>query len=219
MQAGAKWVGVATGVVVIGAVAVTAVVMTGAGLPESVAQGLSPSPGQGPASSSSQTSVQPASVQMAQASTKASRAGAADRTTVTMQYGGWKVTCDEGGEQTVCSAAFRILDQNTKQTILTWLLGRSSDGRLLTEFFVPTEVMIGPGVSVSLEDGPAYTADFVACGKSACKAVLPLDPALVTELASATKATLSLTGTNGKVTRFTMGIEGIDAALAELSSS
>lgn len=217
MQAGAKWVGVATGVVVIGAVAVTAVVMTGSGLPESVAQSLAPSVAPGSSRASPESPIRPASVQMAQASTKSSRAGAADRKTVSIQYGGWKVTCDEGGDKSVCSAAFRILDQNTRQTILTWLVGRSSDDRLLTEFFVPTEVMIGPGVSVSLEDGPAYTADFVACGKSACKAVLPLDPALVTELASATKATLALTGTNGKVTRFTMGIEGIEAALAELS--
>lgn len=37
-------------------------------------------------------------------------------------------------------------------------------------------------------------------------------------LASATKAKLSLTASNGKVTSFSMGIEGIAAAMAELEN-
>ncbi len=142
----------------------------------------------------------------------------ANRKTVTTQYGGWKVTCDEAGESTVCSAAFRVINRETNATILTWLVGRGSDDQLLTEFFVPTEILIKPGVSMVLEDGPAYTAEFVACGRSACKAALPLDDALASELASATRATLSLTGSNGKVTNFSMNIDGIAAAMAELEN-
>ena len=142
----------------------------------------------------------------------------AERKTVTMQYGGWKVTCDEAGESSVCSAAFRVVNRETNATILTWLVGRGRSGQLLTEFFVPTEILIEPGVSVVLEEGPAYKAEFVACGRSACKAVLALDPALASELASATKATLSLTASNGKVTNFSMGIDGIAAAMAELAN-
>jgi invasion protein IalB len=142
----------------------------------------------------------------------------ADRKTVTMQYGGWKVTCDEAGGSAICSAAFRVVNRQTNATILTWMVGRGSEGQLLTEFFVPTEILITPGVSMVLEDGPAYKADFVACGRQACKAVLPLDAALASELASATKATLSLTASNGKVTNFSMGIDGIAAAMAELEN-
>jgi invasion protein IalB len=183
---------VATGALAAGAIALSTLVMTGAGAPESLAQ----------------------------TSTKSSKIAAADRKTVTMQYGGWKVTCDEAGDtaRPVCSAAFRVFDKDTKATILTWLIGRSRDDRLLTEFYVPTEVLIEPGVSMVLEDGPAYKANYVACGKSACKAILPLDPALASELASASRATLSLTGSNGKVTRFSMSIDGIEAALAELAN-
>jgi invasion protein IalB len=155
---------------------------------------------------------------LAQTSAKSSKVAAADRKTVTMRYGGWRVTCDEAGNSTVCSAAFRVINKKTNATILTWLLGRGRDGQLLTEFFVPTEILVQPGVSMVLEDGPAYKAQFVACGRSACKAVLPLDAALASELANATKATLSLTASNGKVTNFSMGIEGIDAALAELGN-
>ncbi len=182
--------GVTAGVIAAGAIAASAIVISGVGLPEGLAQ----------------------------TSPKSSKVAAADRKTVTMQFGGWTVTCDEAADPsvTVCSAAFRIIDKTRKATILTWLVGHSKDDRLLAEFFVPTEVMIEPGVSMSLEDGPAYKADFVACGRSACKAVLPLDAALASELASATRATLSLTASNGKVTRFSMGIEGIGAALAEL---
>lgn len=152
------------------------------------------------------------------ASVPDSLAQTADRKTVTIQYGGWKVTCDETGGSEVCSAAFRVMNRETNATILTWMVGRGSDGQLLTEFFVPTEILITPGVSMVLEDGPAYKADFVACGRQACKAVLPLDAALASELASATKATLSLTASNGKVTNFSMGIDGIAAAMAELEN-
>jgi invasion protein IalB len=190
MQAGASLTGVATGLVVVSAIAVTTFVLTGAGAP----------------------------VTLAQTASKSSKIATADRRTVTMQYGGWQVTCDEAGDppQTVCSAAYRIVDKRTNATILTWLLGRRGDGQLLTELFVPTEVLIEPGVSMTLDEGPVYQADFVACGRSACKAILPLDAALASELSNATQATLSLTASNGKVTRFSMGIEGVAAALAEM---
>ena len=151
---------------------------------------------------------------------KSSRSATADRKTTTVQYGGWKVTCDEavGQVRPVCSAALRIIDKERNATILTWLVGHSRDDRLLSEFYVPTEVLIAPGVGVSLEGGPRYKADYVSCGRSACKAVLPLDAALTSELANATTATLALTASTGKVTRFSMGIEGIEAALAALEN-
>ena len=192
MRAGARWIGMAAGAVAAGAIAAAAVTMSGQGLPETLAQSSPDSP----------------------------NAATADRKVVTMQYGSWKVTCEEaaGSSSTVCSAAFRIVDQNSRRTILTWLLGRNRDNRLLTEFFVPTEVLIEPGVSFSLEDGPAYKAAYVACGASACKAALALDDALVSELSSATRATIALTASNGKVTRFSMAIDGIEAALAALGN-
>lgn len=191
MRAGARWIGMAAGAVAAGAIAAAAVTMTGQGLPETLAQTSPESPN-----------------------------AAADRKVVTVQYGSWKVTCEEaaGSASTVCSAAFRIVDQNSRRTILTWLLGRNRDNRLLTEFFVPTEVLIEPGVSFSLEDGPAYKAAYVACGASACKAALALDDALVSELSGATRATIALTASNGKVTRFSMAIDGIEKALAELGN-
>jgi len=194
MRIGARAIGIATGLIAAGALAVSAIVMSDLGLPEGLAQ----------------TSPE---------SSKSSTVAAADRKTVTMQFGGWTVTCDEAADQTrsVCSAAFRVFDKKSNATILTWLVGRNKDDVLLTEFFVPTEVLIEPGLSMALEDGPGYKADFVACGRSACKAILPLDAALASELANAKRATLSLTASNGKVTRFSMGIDGIGPALAELS--
>lgn len=192
MPVSARWVGVTTGMLVVGAIAVASVAGVGGWLPET----------------SAQTTPRSSKIDVA----------AADRKTVTMQFGGWRVTCDEAGSppQEVCSAAYRVVDRNTNATILTWMLGRSSEGRLLTEFFVPTEVLIRPGVSMSLDNGPTYTAEYVACGRSACKAVLPLDAALLSELRNATEAKISLAASNGKVTQFTMAIEGIEAALAEL---
>lgn len=200
MRLGARVMTIATGVIAAGAFALTAVVMTGVVPPDSSAQ------------SSAQSS--------AETSPKESKIASADRKTVTMQYGAWKVTCEEAADQPrpICSAAFRVFNKSTNATILTWLVGHSRDDSLLSEFFVPTEVLIEPGVSMTLEDGPAYKANYVACGKSACKAMLPLDAALASELASAKRATLSLTASNGKVTRFSMGIEGIAAALAELGN-
>ena len=199
MRIGARAIGITTGVIAAGAVAVAAIVMSDLGLPEGVAQ------------------TSPETPEASEAA-ESSKVAAADRKTVTMQFGGWTVTCEEAADETrsACSAAFRVFDKKSNATILTWLVGRSKDEKLLTEFFVPTEVLIEPGVSMTLEDGPGYKADFVACGRSACKAILPLDAALASELANATQATLSLTASNGKVTRFSMGIEGIGAALAEM---
>ena len=200
MRIGARAIGIASGVIAVGAIAVVAVAVSDLGRLESVAQ----------------TTVEPSDPA---ASSKSSKTPDAVRKTVTMQFGGWTVTCDEAGDQSrsVCSAAFRVFDKKSNATILTWLVGRNKDDQLLTEFFVPTEVLIAPGVSMTLEDGPGYKAEFVSCGRSGCKAMLPLDAALATELANATKATLTLVASNGKATRFSMGITGIGAALAELN--
>lgn len=140
----------------------------------------------------------------------------ADRRTVTTKHGAWQVTCDEAGDQRVCTAAFRVIDRNRNATILTWRLGHNSDGELLAEFFVPTEVLIRPGVTLRLGEGEAHTADYVACGKAACKAVLPVDDSLAHDLINAGQAKIAITTSQGKVTEFSMGIDGISAAMAAL---
>ena len=205
MPIGARAIAITTGVIAVAAAAVAAVAVSELGLLESVAQ----------------TSSEPASEPSDPVgSAKSSKAATAGRKTVTTQFGGWTVTCEGAADQSgsVCSAAFRVFDKKSNATILTWLVGRNKNGELLTEFFVPTEVLIPPGLVMSLEDGPGYKAEFVACGRSGCKAALPLDAALATELANATKASLTLTASNGKATRFSMGIDGIGAALAELGN-
>lgn len=141
----------------------------------------------------------------------------ADRRTVTTKHGAWQVTCDEAGDQRVCTAVFRVIDRKRNATILTWRLGHNSDGELLAEFFVPTEVMIRPGVQLTLGEGEAHTAAYVACGKAACKAILPVDGALAHDLGEAGEAKIAITTSQGKVTQFSMSIDGIGAAMAALA--
>lgn len=161
-------------------------------------------------------------VQMAQASDgKGARSGSATvpgATQTTRTFGGWTVSCNEGGEpvKKVCSANFRVINQQNKANILVWLVGFNAEGQLLTEFLTLTDVLIKPGVLIQLEDQEAVRADFVECSTRGCKARLALDDSLLEQLRQSTKATIAVTRLDGQVIQFQMEIPGVDQALSEL---
>lgn len=160
--------------------------------------------------------------QLAQAETgKASRSGAVEgesSTRTTKNFGGWTVICNESGEpvQRVCSANFRVINQQNKANVLVWLVGFNAGGELLSEFMTLTDVQIQPGVSVTLENGEPLTANFVECSTRGCKARLVVSDKVLAQLKASSNATIAITRLDGQVIQFQMQIPGVDKALAEL---
>lgn len=139
-------------------------------------------------------------------------------TTTTTTHGGWVVVCNETGAppSRVCSANFRVVNQQTNSNILVWLVGFNAEGSLLSEFLTLTDVLIQPGVVVTIDQGQAARAEFVECSTTGCKARLAMTPELVLRMKAAQRATIEITRLDGQIVQFQMEIPGVDGALAAL---
>ncbi|MER2535300.1 MAG: invasion associated locus B family protein [Rhizobiaceae bacterium] len=141
-------------------------------------------------------------------------------TTTTTTHGGWTVTCNEGGTPPakVCTASFRVINKQNNQNLLVWVFGRNKEGKLLAEFLTLTDVLVQPGVVVTLDDGKPVKADYVECTSRGCKARVELTPNMVRQMKGAKKARIDMTRLDGQVVQFTMDIPGIDLALGDLGA-
>lgn len=141
-------------------------------------------------------------------------------TTTTTTHGGWTVSCTEAGDPAAkaCTATFRVFDQKTNQNLLVWVLGRNRDGQLLSEFHTATEVMIQPGVVLTIDDRKPVRADYVECSARGCKARLLLSDEIAEGMKTAGKARIDMTRIDGKVIQFTLDIPGTDLALRDLGA-
>lgn len=139
-------------------------------------------------------------------------------TTTTTTYQGWSVQCTDTGQKggKACAANFRVIDQKSKGNLLVWLMGKNAKGEKLAEFITLTDVLIKPGVGLSLDDAEPVRAEYISCGGNGCKASLPLDKALVATLKAAKKARLDMTRLDGQVIQFTMDVTGIAPAMADI---
>ena len=149
-------------------------------------------------------------------------AGASAQTktqTTTTSIGGWSVVCNEGGDPPakVCSANYQLKDKKTNSAIFTWLIGKNAEKKLMIEFFSPNEILIEPGIALTLEGGEAHKAGFVSCGKTSCRARIAIDDGLLAELQAAKKAKIAIVAINGKRVEFTLDTSGIDQVLASLN--
>jgi len=139
--------------------------------------------------------------------------------TTTTKIGGWSVVCNESGDPPtkVCSANYQLRDKKSNATIFTWLIGKNNEKKLMLEFFGPTEILITPGIAMTLDGGEAHKVDYVACGKTSCRARIAIDDGLLAELQAAKKAKIGIAAVNGKLVEFSLDTTGLDQALASLN--
>ncbi len=142
-------------------------------------------------------------------------------TTTTTNYGGWTVTCSQAGDPPAktCSAEFRVVGKDNKAIVLIWLLGRNKEGKLLAEFVTPSDILLRPGVAVTLDEGKPLRADYLSCTtQQGCRASLELTSKTVRDLKTAAKAKIGITLLNGKVMEVGFDVPGIDLVLADLEA-
>jgi len=146
------------------------------------------------------------------------RPGAEKVVTTTTTYEGWTVTCTqaEGAEEKSCSANFRIVNQQNNQNVLVWLFGRNAKGEPLSEFLTLTDILIKPGLAVSLDGGKPVNAEFISCGTGGCRAAMMLDDKVISRMKAAKSVNIDMTRIDGQVIQFSFPIPGIEPALADV---
>lgn len=157
--------------------------------------------------------------QVAQATPKDSREAVGEGTTTTTRtFGGWTVTCSEGGNlaSRICTASFRVINKQNNANVLVWVIGRNAQGKLLSEFMTLSDVIIPPGVTVAIEDDAPAKAEFIQCTTRGCMARLEMSEEMIGRLKGATRATIAMTRVDGQVIQFQMEIPGIGDAMGAL---
>ncbi len=73
------------------------------------------------------------------------------------QYGAWVYSCMEvpAGAPKNCVARLAIRDKSRNITVINWLVGYNKDKKLLMEITTPVDVLVAPGLKMSIDDAPA----------------------------------------------------------------
>lgn len=157
---------------------------------------------------------------LAQESTKsdAKKAAPTQVTTTTTTFDNWTVVCSRTADQksASCGASYKVINSQNQSVLLVWLFGRNAKGDKMTEFRTLTDVLIEPGVGITLEEGDPLTANYVSCGTNGCQASLALTDDMIERLRKTKSATVAMTRLDGKQVQFKMDVAGMGQALKAL---
>jgi invasion protein IalB len=129
-------------------------------------------------------------------STTSAMAGEASQWFVAAAYGNWKIKCRNGATpanlKALCSGTLEIDDAKLRQPVFLWEVGRDKNGILVTNLYIPTGVLIDPGVGLQFDKGEARRLNYVNCGQRICVAVLVMDDAFLRAASSASAANVTI---------------------------
>jgi invasion protein IalB len=132
-------------------------------------------------------------------------------------YGSWEVRCQNPNLNTkVCAAWLEVINQQSKQVMIAWIVGPDNKGALQTLFQTPTGVRVAAGVDVKLGNAAARHVNYITCLPRQCTAGMPMDDAFVKDTIAAQKADVTLYAPDGKGINFGIPVIGFDKAVAAI---
>jgi len=135
------------------------------------------------------------------------------------QFGAWVYSCAEvpEGAPKNCVARLQIRDKNRNVTVINWLIGYNKDRQLLMEITTPSDVLIVPGLKMSIGEGEAQTFAYLSCAAAGC--VTRIQPAaeLLDALRQAKIVKLTIETPAGKAITFSIQVSGIAESLDALA--
>src|SRR5215471_153084 len=130
-------------------------------------------------------------------------------------YGSWEVRCQNNAAKT-CAAWLDIVNQQSKQVMMSWIVGPDGKGALETVFQTPTGVRVSAGLDVKLGNSSARHINYISCLPRQCTAGAPLDETFIKDAIAAQKAEVTLYAPDGKGINFGIPVAGLDKAVAAL---
>jgi invasion protein IalB len=86
--------------------------------------------------------------------------------TETTTFDNWTLTCRapvDGSAPKSCYGDLKLIDKDRQTTMLSWIVGRDPQGRLMSVLQTPTGVSIKPGVQLTFGAGTTRTLPYVLC--------------------------------------------------------
>ena len=137
--------------------------------------------------------------------------------TETTTFDNWTLICRapvDGSAPKSCYGELKLIEKERQATMLSWIVGRSVQGALVSVLQTPTGVNIGQGVQFGFPGGKVRTLPYQLCEPQRCEATTEMDSALVEEARKATEATVVITATDGRKINFTVPVKGLTNILA-----
>jgi invasion protein IalB len=154
---------------------------------------------------------------VAKGATPVAAGGTGPVRTETTTFDNWTLTCRapvDGSAPKSCYGDLKLIDKERKTTMLSWIVGRSAQGALVSVLQTPTGVNIGQGVQFSFAGRKVRTLPYQLCEPQRCEATLEMDASLLDEARKATEATVVITATDGRKINFTVPVKGLTNVLA-----
>jgi invasion protein IalB len=139
--------------------------------------------------------------------------------TETVTYDSWTVTCRDTVDaktKKVCSGMLQIADQKSGQVLLVWIIGRNTEGALLSVLRSPTGVLVQNGVELKIGGGAVRKLSYTSCDARQCEASVPMDEALSRDASAAQEAVITIYVSDGRGVSFNVPLKGADKAIAAL---
>jgi invasion protein IalB len=133
-------------------------------------------------------------------------------------FGSWLVRCQttNGTPGKPCVALLQVVNQQSKQTMLAWIIGLDDKGAVQAVLQTPSGVNVRKGIEIKFGSGMPRHVDFSNCLPRECTAPTPVDAAFVKDLSTQQKANIVVVGANGRNLVFGIPVTGFDKALAAI---
>jgi invasion protein IalB len=137
----------------------------------------------------------------------------------------WQSRCDrdEQGRNIYCEVFHSLVLAQNNQRLLEIGVGypplaEGQEGNPVARatIFLPLGILIGPGLSLKIDDIPAQTLPLLACDAVACRVNLSLEPAFMARFTSATEATFSFQDVQEETVNITLDMSGFEKAMNDL---
>jgi invasion protein IalB len=143
----------------------------------------------------------------------------AQGTTLTGQFGDWKVVCSPpppGASHDICALTQRVAAEDRDNIDLTITLEKFSDGKLFLRVLAPLGVLLPPGLGVKIDNVDLGQAPFVRCQRSGCYAQMIVADTLADQLQHGTTAVFSIFEKDNVGIGIPISLSGFDRGLAAL---
>jgi invasion protein IalB len=141
--------------------------------------------------------------------------------TLSETYDAWTVQCvnrvQDGNAQRTCQMSQELLQQNTRQRVLTFAVSREG-GAARATLILPFGLLLADGMRVTIEEEDVLSGTFRTCLPAGCLVELDLSEDAIAKLESATTASIEMTANSGQPVKTDVSLQGFASAFQRLTA-
>ena len=140
-------------------------------------------------------------------------------TSLSETYDAWTVQCanQQQGDssQRICQMSQELLQQKTRQRVLTFAIGMTTEGSKAT-LVLPFGLLLSEGVRVQIAEEEVLQGAYRTCLPTGCLAEIEFPKAAIEKFESAEAASVLMTANSGQPVKTDISLKGFSAAYRRL---